>query len=73
MIYNAFTTIITLIGALILSVNNAANTILIIGCITSVAIIILLDYMRGRVGLRIDSYRTEDLKYSTIKQEMGEK
>lgn len=73
MIYNAITTIITLLGALILSVNNAANTILIIGCITSVAIIILLDYMRGRVGLKIESYRTEDLKYSTIKSQIGEK
>lgn len=69
MIYNACTTIITILGAVLLSITNAANTILIIGCILSVAIIILLDYMRGRVGLKPQSYKTEDLKYSTINNE----
>lgn len=69
MIYNACTTIITILGAALLSVTNAANTIFIIGCLSSVTIIILLDYMRGKVGLKPQNYKKEDLKYSTINNE----
>lgn len=69
MIYNACTTIITILGATLLSITNAANTILIIGCLSSVSIIILLDYMRGKVGLKPQNYKKDDLKYSTLNNE----
>ena len=65
-VYNIFTIIISLTGALILSFTNASNTIIIVGCLSTILVILLLDYMRGRVGLKPDKYNKEDLKYSTI-------
>lgn len=66
MVYNVFSIAISLLGALLLSYADAANTILIIGCITTIIIILLLDYMRGKVGLKPEKYNKQDLKYSTV-------
>lgn len=65
-IYNLFTIIISLFGALLLKYTNASNTILIIGCMSTITIILLLDYMRGKVGLKPDKYNKEDLQYSNL-------
>lgn len=65
-IYNTFTIIISLFGALLLHFTTASNTILIIGCISTIIMILLLDYMRGKVGLKPDKYNKEDLKYSNF-------
>ena len=66
MVYNVFSITISLLGALLLNFTNAVNTILIVGCISTIVIILLLDYMRGKVGLKPEKYKQEDLKYSTI-------
>ena len=65
-IYNIFTIIISLFGALLLHFTTASNTILIIGCMSTIIMILLLDYMRGKVGLKPDKYNKEDLKYSNF-------
>lgn len=65
-IYNIFTIIISLLGALLLHFTTPSNTILIIGCMSTIVMILLLDYMRGRVGLKPDKYSKEDLKYSQL-------
>ena len=65
-IYNLFSIVISLLGALLLHVTNASNTILIVGCMTTITIILLLDYMRDKVGLKPEKYSQEDLKYSSI-------
>ena len=56
---------ISLIGSFLLSFTNQSNTILVIGCITTVLMILLLDYMRDKVGLKPENYSKEDLKYMT--------
>lgn len=66
MIYNLFSILISLFGALLLKITNASNAILIVGCMSTIAIILLLDYMRDKVGLKLDKYNEEDLKYSQI-------
>lgn len=63
-IYNLFSIIISLLGALLLHFTEASNTILILGCIYTIIMILLLDYMRGKVGLKPERYNKEDLKYS---------
>lgn len=68
LVYNVFTIIISLFGSLLLSVTDASNTILIIGCMSTIAIILLLDYMRDKVGLKPNKYSDEDLKYYKVKQ-----
>ena len=59
---------ISLLGALLLHYTTASNTILIIGCMSTIAMILLLDYMRGKVGLKPDKYNKEDLKYSQLQK-----
>ena len=61
---NLFTAIISLTCALLLKLTSTANTFIIIGCIMTVAAVLILDKMRNRVGLRPDQYTKEDLKYS---------
>lgn len=62
-IYNISSIIISLIGAAFLGVTQASYTIIIVGCITTIIIILLLDYMKDKVGLKIEQYKKEDLKY----------
>lgn len=66
-VYNISSIIISLIGAAFLSVTKASYTIIIIGCITTIVMILLLDYMRDKVGLKIEQYKKEDLKYNPNK------
>lgn len=66
-IYSLSSIIISLLGAVLLNFTTAANTILIVGCMTTVTMILLLDYMRDKVGLRPEKYKEDDLKYSTLK------
>ena len=66
MIYNLFSIAISLIGALLLNYTNASNSILIVGCLTTIVMILLLDYMRDKVGLKPEKYNEEDLKYSQL-------
>lgn len=65
-VYNLFTIAISLIGSLLLHVTDSANTILIIGGMTTIIIVLLLDYMKDKVGLKPEEYEQEDLKYSTL-------
>lgn len=66
MFFMACTFIITVIGSGLLKITNPANTILIVGCLSSITIVILLDYMKDKVGLKPEEYKEIDLKYSTI-------
>ena len=67
---NLFTAIISLICALLLEITTTANTFIIIGCITTIFAVLLLDYMRGRVGLKPNKYSKEDLKYSLYRPDL---
>lgn len=66
MIYNIFSMVISLFGALLLNVTSASNTLIIIGSLATLIIVLLLDYMRDKVGLKPEKYKKEDLKYSSI-------
>ena len=66
MVYNFFTICISLFGALLLQFTSSSETILMIGCVSTIIIILLLDFMRGKVGLKPEKYSKEDLKYSTL-------
>ena len=48
---------------MLLNYTDSANTIIIVGCMMTILIILLLDYMRGKVGLKPEQYKKEDLKY----------
>lgn len=63
MFYNISSILISLFGAMLLNYADSANTIIIVGCMMTILIILLLDYMRGKVGLKPEQYKKEDLKY----------
>lgn len=63
-VYNIFTIGISLFVAWILSFTTASNSIIILGIISIIALILLLYYMKDRVGLKPENYSDEDLKYS---------
>ncbi len=66
---NLATAIISLICSGLLSVTTTANTFIIIGCLTTIGVILLLDYMKDKVGLRPEKYSEEDIRYSINRPE----
>ena len=66
---NLATAIISLICSGLLSVTTTANTFIIIGCLTTIGVILLLDYMKDKVGLRPEEYSEEDIRYSINRPE----
>ncbi|MBQ2835894.1 MAG: MFS transporter [Clostridia bacterium] len=65
-VYNLFTIAISLFGSWLLSITNASNSIMILGVIATTIMILLLYYMKDKVGLKVDDYSDEDLKYSHV-------
>lgn len=63
--FNLFSIVISLFGSLLLHVSDASTTIIIIGVSMTIIMILLLDYMKDKVGLKPEEYTKEDLKYST--------
>ena len=70
---NLVTAIVSFICALLLEITTTANTFIIIGCIATIAAVLLLDYMRDRVGLKPSLYSKEDLKYSLYRPDKTKK
>lgn len=66
---NFMIAIITLICSGLLSITSTAYTFMIIGCIATIGIVLLLDYMRDKVGLKPEEYNKEDIKYSINRPE----
>lgn len=66
-IYNLFTITISLVGAGLLNVTNASNTMIILGIISTIVLLALLYYMKDKVGLKPEEYSNYDLKYSHFK------
>ena len=70
---NLFTAGVSLTCSILLGVTTTANTFIIVGCITTIFAVLILDYMRGRVGLKPEQYSKEDLKYSLYRPDLNKK
>ena len=70
---NLVTAIVSAMCAMLLEITTTANTFIIIGCITTIAAVLLIDYMKGRVGLKPSQYCKEDLKYSLYRPDKTKK
>ena len=68
MFFNMISILISLLGSFLLKVTTSGNTFLIVGGICTVCMVLLLDYMRGKVGLKPEKYNKEDLKYSSFNE-----
>lgn len=55
--------IIALIASWILKITTPSNTILVLGCIATIAIVLVLDKMRNKVGLKPEEYPKKDVEF----------
>ena len=53
--------IFSILGGLLLEVINVENAFLIIGLLSLASMIVVLDYMRTRFGLKPEEYKKEDI------------
>ena len=60
----------TFICSILLKITTTANTFIIVGCIFTIAIVLTLDYMRDKVGIKPEYYTKEDVKYSIRKPKL---
>lgn len=67
--YYGVTVIFSLFCSWLLKITSTADTLIIIGCVTTFLVGILLYFMKGRVGLKPEQYPDEDLKYSHFQKE----
>ena len=55
--------LITLLASMILKITTASNTILVIGCITTIIIVLMIDYMKDKVGLKPEEYSKKEVEF----------
>lgn len=63
---NIFRMIVGILGSILMAHTGSANAMLIVGIISLIVIVTLLKYMKTRVGLKPEEYKTEDIKLETI-------
>lgn len=63
LIYNAARGIIGLVGTVLLSITNTANTVIILSSIIAIIVYFILKQMKTRVGLRPEEYNKTDIEY----------
>lgn len=60
--------IISIIGGLLLNVMKIQNAFLIVGLASLAIMIVVLDYMRTRFGLKPEEYKKEDIEFEISKK-----
>lgn len=70
---NLATALFTFICSILLRGTTTANTFIIVGCLSSIAMILILEYMKDKVGLKPEKYSKEDVKYSVKKPKIKER
>ena len=56
-------TIIVFLGGLLLDVTNTSNAFIIVGILGTIILLLILNYMKSRIGLKPEDYKTEDIQY----------
>ena len=57
--------IFSILGGLLLKVLNVRNAFLVIGLLALASIVVALDYMRTRFGLKPEEYKKEDIEFES--------
>ena len=61
-----FASISSIIGGLLLNVFSVQNAFLIVGLVSLALMIVTLDYMRTRFGLKPEDYKKEDIEFEYV-------
>lgn len=67
MLESLFRFLISLFASFLLRYTSTANTLTIIGCIATVIVVLMLDNMRSKVGLKPEEYKEKDTKILELK------
>ena len=67
MLESLLRSIISFLASFLLRYTTTANAFVIVGCVSTVIIIILLDNMRKKVGLKPEEYDEKDIKILQLK------
>lgn len=67
LIEGIFGATLSFIGSFFLDITSTANASVLIGCICTLALIAILEYMKTRVGLKPEEYSKRDINYIEIK------
>lgn len=59
--------IFSVLGGLLLKVLNVENSFLLVGLLSLALMIVVLDYMRTRFGLKPEEYKKEDIEFVNMK------
>lgn len=59
--------LITFLASSLLRIMNTANTFIILGCILGIIVVLTLDNMRQKVGLKPENYSEKDINLADIK------
>ena len=58
---------IALLASAFLRVTTASATLLYIGCILTIIMVLLLDKMRNKVGLKLEDYKKSDIEFLDVR------
>lgn len=61
LIENLIASILVFVASWILDVFNVQYTLIIVGCVMTIGIVLMLDYMRGTVGLKMEEYGKKEI------------
>lgn len=59
--------IFSVLGGLLLKVLNVENSFLLVGLLSLALMVVVLDYMRTRFGLKPEEYKKEDIEFVNMK------
>jgi len=62
-----FRSVICFLASFLLRYTTTANTLIIVGCIATVIVVLMLDNMRQKVGLKPEEYKERDMKILQLK------
>ena len=67
LIESLFRTILCFLASLLLDITSTTYAIVIIGCISTVVFIFVLDYMKDKIGLKPQEYSKKDIEFTEVK------
>ena len=66
-----FASIFSILGGILLNIINIENAFLIVGLFALMVMVVVLDYMRKRFGLKPEEYKKEDIGFSNTKKDIS--
>lgn len=67
LVESLFRTVLCFIASLLLDITSTTYAIVLIGCVSTVVFIFVLDYMRDKIGLKPEEYSKKDIEFTEVR------